>query len=51
MAVSNNSSEATEPIVTNFNTQPSEAEGTKICSDGPAHMTNMAVMSIDIKNL
>ena len=41
------SSEATGPIVTKFYVEPSEAEGTKFCSNGADHMTNMVVMSID----
>ena len=31
--------------------EPSWAEVTKICPDGPGHMTKMAIMPIDSKNL
>ena len=48
MAVSNTCSEATRPVVTKFYIEPSGAEGTKICSNGPGHMTNMAAMLVDI---
>ena len=40
------SPEVTGPIVTKFYVEPSGAEGTKICSNGPGHMTNMATMPV-----
>ena len=51
MAVSNISSEATGPVVTKFYVEPSGAEGTKICLNGPGYMTNMVAMPVDSKNL
>ena len=44
MTKSNISSKATGPIVTKFHVEPLEAEGMKICSNHPGHMTNMATM-------
>ena len=42
MTVSNISSEATGPFVTKFYVELSGAEETKIYSNGPGYMTNMA---------
>ena len=44
MTISNIASEATGPIVTKFNVDPSGAEGTKTCKNGPGHMTNMVAI-------
>ena len=49
--ISNNSSNNTELTVTKFHLEPSGAEGTKICSNHPDHMTKMATMPICGKNL
>ena len=46
-----NISEAIAPVVTKFHVQPSEAEGTKICSNSPGHMTNMTALPIGSKGL
>ena len=51
MSVSNISSKATGPIVTKFHVAPPGAEGMKICSNLPGHMTSMATASICGKNL
>ena len=37
---------ATGPIITKFHIEPPEAFGTKICSNNPGHMTNIAAMPI-----
>ena len=39
------------PIEAKFQVEPSWDEGTKVCSDGPGHMTNMAAMHICCKKL
>ena len=44
-------SKATGPIVTNFYIEPFWAEGRKVCSNSPGHMTNMAAMPVQGKNL
>ena len=51
ITVSNISSEATGPVVTKFYVEPSGAEGAKICSNCPGHITNMVAMPIGSKNL
>ena len=43
-------SKATGPVVTNFYRAPL-AEGRKVCSNSPGHMTNMAAMPVQGKNL
>ena len=50
MKIPNISSEAT---VTKFCVEPSEAEGTNICPNGPGHIkfTNMAALPVDSKSL
>ena len=45
------SSETAGPIVTKFHIEPPGTLGTKSCSNGPGHMTNMAAMPIYGKNL
>ena len=42
-----NISEATGPVLTKFYVEPSGVEGTKGCSDGSGHMTNMVAMPVD----
>ena len=37
---------ATEPDVTKFYIDPPRAEGMKVCSNGPGHMTNIVAMPI-----
>ena len=49
IAISNVSSEAPGPIITKFYVEPSGAERTKACSNGPGHMTNMMAMPVDRK--
>ena len=44
-------SKATGPIFTNFYIERPWAEGRKVCSNSPGHMTNMAIMPIHGKNL
>ena len=51
MKIPNISSEATGPFVTKFYVEPSVAEGTNICPNGPGHITNMAAMTVDSKSL
>ena len=51
MTVSNIFSKAIASIVTKFDIEPPWAEGTKLCSDSPGHMTNMAAMPVHGKNL
>ena len=51
MTVSNMSSEATGSVLTKFYVEPSRAERTKNCSNGPGHMTNMVAMPADSKNI
>ena len=41
MIISNISSNTTGPFVTKFHVEPPWAEGTKICSNRPGHMTNI----------
>ena len=48
---SNIFSETTGPIETKFHMKPSWDGGTKVCSNGPAHMTKMAAIPICNKNL
>ena len=45
------SSETTGPIEAKFHMEPPWDGGTKICSNGPGHMTKMAAMPIYGKNL
>ena len=45
------SSETTEPIEAKFHMEPAFDRGTKVCSNGPGHMTKMAAMPIYGKNL
>ena len=45
------SSETTGPIETKFHLEPPWEGGTKVCSNGPGHMTKMAAMPIYGKNL
>ena len=45
------SSETTGPIEAKFHMEPSWDERTKVCSNGPGHMTKMAAISIYGKNL
>ena len=45
------SSEITGPIETKFHVEPPCGGGTKVCSNGPGHMTNMATISKYGKNL
>ena len=44
-------SETTGPIEVKFHVEPPLDRGTKVCSNGPGHMTNMAAMPIYGKNL
>ena len=44
-------SQATGPIFTNFYIEPPWAEGRKVCSNSPSHMTNMAAMPVHGENL
>ena len=39
------------PIEAKFHVEPPWDWGTKVCSNGPGHMTNMAVMPIMVKTL
>ena len=39
-------SKATGPTVTKFHVEPPETEGTKSCSNGSGHMTNMTALPI-----
>ena len=48
---SNISSETTGPIKAKFHIEPLWDGGTKVCSNGPGHMTKMAAMPIYGKNL
>ena len=48
---SNISSETTGPIEAKFHMKPPWDRGTKVCSNGPGHMTKMAAMAIYGKNL
>ena len=48
---SNISSETTGPIETKFHMEPPWDWGTKVCANGPGHITKMAVMPIYGKNL
>ena len=50
MAISN-ISEATGPIVNKCDAESSVAEGTKNCSNGSGHLTNIAALPLEIKNL
>ena len=43
--------ETTKPIEAKFHVEPPCDGGTKICSNGPSHMTNMATMPIYGKNI
>ena len=43
--------ETIRPIEAKFHVEPPWDRGTKVCSNGPGHMTNMAVMPIYNKNL
>ena len=45
------SSETARPIKAEFYVEPPWEEGTKVCINGPGHMTKMAAMSIYGKNL
>ena len=40
------SSETTRPIEVKFHTEPPCDGGTKVCSNGPGHITKMAAMPI-----
>ena len=51
MTVLNICSDATGPVVAKFNIEPLWSEGTKICKNGPSHMTNMVAIPVDSKNL
>ena len=42
--------ETARPIEAKFHVKPPWAGGTKVCSNGPGHMTNMAVMPVYGKN-
>ena len=46
MTVPNIFSKATGTVVTKFHIEPAWAEGIKLCSESPGHMTNMADMSV-----
>ena len=48
---SNISSETAGPIKAKFHVAPPWDGGTKVCSNGPCHMTKMTVMPIYGKNL
>ena len=50
MTVSNISFEAPRAFVSRFYIEPSGAKGTKICSNGSGHMTNMVAMPVDSIN-
>ena len=45
------SSETTEPIEAKFHAEPPWDGGTKVCSNGPGHMTKIAATPIYGKNL
>ena len=45
------SSETARPIKAKFYVEPPWEGGTKVCLNGPGHMTKMAAMSIYGKNL
>ena len=45
------SSETTGPIEAKFHVEPSWDLGTKVCSNGPGHMTKMAAITIYSKNI
>ena len=45
------SSETTGPIEVKFHVESPWDGGTKVCSNGPGHMTKMAAMPISSKNL
>ena len=45
------STETTLPIETKFHMEPPLHGGTKLCSNGPGHMTEMAAMPIYGKTL
>ena len=45
------SSETTGPIEAKFHMEPPWDGGTKVCSNGPGYMTEMAAMPIHSKNL
>ena len=51
MTVLNFMSKPSEPIVTKFHIEPPWAEGRKVSSNSPDHMTVMAVMPVHGKNL
>ena len=42
--------ESARLIEAKFHVEPPWDEGTKVCSNGPGHMTNMAAMPIYVKN-
>ena len=44
-------SETTGPIEAKFHVEPPWDEGTKVCLNGPGHMTKMAAMPIYDKSL
>ena len=46
MSTFSNISETTGPIEAKFHMEPPWEGGTKICSNGPGHMTKMATMPI-----
>ena len=48
---SNISSETAGPIEAKFHMEPPWDGGTKVCSNGPGHMTKMAEMPIFVKTL
>ena len=48
---SNIFSETTWPIEAEFHVEPPWDGGTKVCSNGPGHVTKMAAMPIYVKNL
>ena len=48
---SNIYSETTEPVEAKFHVEPPWDRVTKVCSNGPGHMTKMADMPIYGKNL
>ena len=45
------SSETTRPIEAKFHVEPPWDEGTKVCLNGPGHITKMAAMPIYDKKL
>ena len=45
------SSETTEPVKVKFHMEPPWDGGTKVCSNGPGHMTKMATILIYGKNI